>query len=307
MAQRKKQDLQDPDPEQVVDSDEDATEQGAGTLWQLRRARLQARIEELGVLLASCRSATQANEAWQCAKSSQATAAKACNKGKLQISWVALHQARRLYLAGLDSTELKNHRYALRREADEKLGNWRRLAVLDLLDAEIPDPADDKVVCSRILLAQRLLDEHFDNMYFKLQALGLRLQRLPWVLVAMILVILLLSWVWQTDKPGVLFFDFRHTVLVMVTGSLGALLSHTLSALHPGSRIPEFVADRTRWTVVPFVGALSAAGVILVIESGLLPVKIAPGTPLLGWALVGGFSDQLLKRALNKVEKGAEK
>lgn len=191
-------------------------------------------------------------------------------------------------------------RKALRREAAEKLSNWRRKAVLDILDCK------DDVQPESVALAQFLLDQHFTNVYLKLNTAAIRFTSLLWILIPTVVGLFGLSFILDSSRSASFLYDPEKLALVILAGAIGALVSSTLSQLGVGGRIPDFLHSIAGWSVRPFIGALSAVIVCIVVESDLLPLEAATDLSLYAWAVTAGFSDQLVSFVMRRVEESAE-
>lgn len=311
---------EDPKQNKTRDKPKRAKKARSGSLEGLRRERLRARIDELDQLLRFQRSmpmkdnkaaASAAGPEWYShAEAARAAAQQSLDDGDLQVGWSNAHQAARFLYYGMDERERRAHERSLRREAEEKLKNWRKSAVLDILGEDEPQPTEPSVLS----LARFLLDEHFDNQYFKLEAVAIRLRYLPILLGVLVATVLLLSAAFDW-WPGLnlhtqhdfFLVDFSETLVVLFTGTLGATLSNVLSTLGLGGRIPVFLDGTRGWLLRPLIGALSAVLVATVIQSELLPLKADTQVALYGWALAAGFSDRLLNQVMRRVEQAAEK
>lgn len=165
----------------------------------------------------------------------------------------------------------------------------------------------------RLILAQSLLDEHFDNVYFKLDIAAASLERWPWILGLALALLLgavgsyelpFLAPLWQ-GVEGPPLGGLAHLVVVALAGALGAALSRSLSALSHAGRIPEFLQGSTDWLLRLMVGAASAVGITMLTQAGLLPFE---KTSAVSYALafVAGFTDRLLTRAIDRTVEQAE-
>lgn len=235
------------------------------------------------------------------ARTSLATARDAAEHGKDQVAWAHCHQASRFVLQTLSSASREAHRKALRWEAEEKLTNWRRGAILDLLDAEGgADPED-------LALAQFLLDQHFGNVYFKLNAAAVHFSALRWIVIPAVLVLVGVSFLLDPAASQSILHHPETLAVVLLAGGTGALLSNILSQVGVGGRIPEFLGSASGWTVRPFIGALSAVIVVTILQSGLLPLEASTELSFYAWAVVAGSSDQLVNVVMRRVEESAKR
>jgi hypothetical protein len=210
-----------------------------------------------------------------------------------------------------DEAERRTRATVLRHEAGSKLKNWRKEAVLDVVGR---DATGEKVPGTRDLIqVQFLVDQHFENVYFKLDVLAARVAVMPWLLGALIVLVVAVAFTKDfilgggaTPDASIL-NDYVMTIAVAVLGAAGATLSRALSALGMEDRIPQVLSGATEWTVRPMIGALSAIAVVLVLESGLLPIN-EPAEPMIyAYAIAAGLTDRLLNRVLKAVEASTEK
>lgn len=270
----------------------------------LRRARLEAALAEVDRMVEYQESSAPPEgpgAALRMARNSLATARDAAEHGKDQVAWAHCHQASRFVLQTLPPASREAHRKALRWEAEEKLSNWRRGAILDLLDTE------GEVDPENLALAQFLLDQHFANVYFKLNAAAVQFSALRWIVIPAVLVLVAVSFFLDpAASPSILHHPETLAVIVLAGGT-GALLSNILSQVGVGGRIPEFLGSASGWTVRPFIGALSAVIVVTVLQSGLLPLEADTELSLYAWAVVAGSSDQLVNVVMRRVEEAAKR
>ncbi len=277
-------------------------------LPQLRRTRLESALATLGKLIAFKEATSELNDSQKkavgMAKDSHGTANRCFKKHRDEVAWAHCKQAYRFLIWAFDKNDIEAHRRALRREAETKLKSWRREAVLDVLGRDVAGSAE--IGPAELSLAQFLFDLHYDNAYFKLEAAAVRIRKLPFFLGALIVLLIMGSFLGSVGDGDLFLVNPRKILLVMLVGVVGAALSNTLSVLGVATRIPEFVGEFRSWLVRPLIGALSAVGVVLVVQSGILPLKEPTGAALYAWGLAGGFSDQLLNRVMQQVEKKAK-
>ncbi len=237
------------------------------------------------------------------ADASLTRAEQAARESDQQLAWMHLHRGRRFLYESYDDDERLERARALRAEAEEKLTNWRKQALAAIL------PLDSKTAPSTgaLVLAQFLLDEHFENVYFKLEMLGHRVRQLPWLLGALVL-LLLLGALWLSQDPArSVFFSPRQLLLILLLGATGAGVSIALSLKALTGRIPEVLRGWTETAVRPLMGALSAVVVVGIVQSELLPLEAPTMTQLYAYATITGFSDQVLVRLMAAAEKAVTK
>jgi hypothetical protein len=273
-------------------------------LARLRQDRVASRIAELTKLIEFHKSSVppapnqtgidHADKSVKAAGQAQST----------QEKWAHCTQAFRFLIWSMDNEEREVHCKALRREADAKLDGWRKDAVLDLVGREKPATAVDAAALS---LALYLLDEHFDNVYFRLDAVAIRIRSLRWVMLTLVAIVLAASWYLPRGASNSFLFDPQRASLVLLAGAIGAALSNALSVLGVGSKIPGLLGEHANWFVRLPLGALGAVAIVAIIQSGLLPVTQPTDLAMYAWAVTGGFSDQLLNKVIAQVESAIDK
>jgi hypothetical protein len=269
-----------------------------------RRRRLLGQIEGVRQdLERRVESAGRSAVPWKpYAEASLATASQAVEDGDDQGAWMHLHRAKRFLYESYDDDERLARARVLRAETDEKLTGWRKQAVTAVLPLDAKTPGTGALV-----LAQFLLDEHFENVYFKLEMLGQRIRQLPWLLGAIVILLLLGAWWLSADPGSSILLPPRELLLVLLLGAAGAGVSIALSMKQLSGRIPEVLRGWTETSVRPLVGALSAVILVVVAQSGLLPIEARGNSQLYAYAVLGGFSDQLLVRLLAAAGKAVTK
>lgn len=276
------------------------------SLEALRGERLAARIGELHELqefMAADGSRNGSSGIEQAARSIDSAGA-AHQRGECQAAWRHCHQAFRFLLASMSEDERESRRRALRREAEEKLKNWRREAVLDIIGQ---DKASEKISVAELNTAQFIMDEHFGNMYFKLEAAAIGLRAVPWIMGALTALLVVVAILVREVESGFVLFNLPDMLVVLAAGAVGATLSNTLSILGYSGRIPALLGQMGSWGMRLPLGALSAFAVVAVVQSDLLPLDGIDAPGIYGWAIAAGFSDQLLNQVMRRVEKAAEK
>lgn len=123
---------------------------------------------------------------------------EALGAGNVEDGWRYFHAAQRIETHGLealdaadsDSHALETRARAVRREALDELGGWRRQAVEDLLgkdDLQTPVAGED------LREASRILHDQYENVHFKRRYLQLQFTQLFWLGIASSLLFLVLS------------------------------------------------------------------------------------------------------------------
>jgi len=230
---------------------------------------------------------------------------EALKGGDVDAGWRFLHAAERAEVLNYTPDELEVFVVAVRNEASRKLTGWRGAAAAELLGptgASTPSAAN-------VQEAMRLLHEHSDNVYHKIQLLRGQLRVLGLIL-ALSLVAFELVMAFMGATIGVL--DWREGLKVMIAGALGGALSGVRSLGERSDRkIPEWLYDWPITALRPLLGAAAATGLALIIQSGV--VKFADGNvvALLAAAFLAGFSERwflsLIRTAGGEAEPKAEK
>lgn len=279
---------------------------------ELRWERLTAQIEELRELtnFMDPGNAGGVARVIDRARESIDKARKARDQGNCQVAWRHCHQAYRFLLEEMSDEQRESRRRALRREAEEKLANWRRDAVLDIIGRDVNS---EKIKAAQLTTAQFIMDEHSSNMYFKLEAAAIGLRFVPWIMSTLtaILIALAVYFHFYPQEPTLestfILFDLSSVLIVVAAGAVGATLSNTLTMLGHAGRIPELLGRLRIWAVRLPLGALSAFAVVAVVQSKLLPLEGVKAPAIYAWAVAAGFSDQLLNQVMRRVEKAAER
>ena len=231
-------------------------------------------------------------------------AREAARGSKSQMAWKHLNRARRLIYESYEPEEIAARTKVLRLEATEKLKNWRKDAVMETLPADNDGPPP---TLGALVLAQFLLDEHFENLYFKLELLGARTRTMSIIFLLLVAALLVSAFLLgRTDaETESIFFSIRDLSFIMLLGATGAGISILLSLNRSAGRIPEALRGWLATLMRPMLGALSAVAVIALIQAGLLPIEMQTDEAIWVYALLAGFSDQFAVRALDAAEKAA--
>lgn len=203
---------------------------------------------------------------------------------------------------------------------DEKKGvtKWRRESIKKLLRDKEGKlvPVSSRQV-DKMIEAKRLLDEHYDNVYQRLAILRTRLTLLFFLGLAFLglwFVVLPPVPLAVTANDGADAFvalsntPARFWAMVVLAGLLGALISAFTSAIGTDpkqSSIPAELSTLTLTAARLMVAALSALAITLFLSSGILNFEQQSYAFLIAVAIVSGFSDRLLLRAIEKVTKTA--
>lgn len=239
--------------------------------------------------------------------------AKEVESADVDSAWTALNTAKRIELGRIvDETERQLKATALLAEANEKLTGWRKHASQVALGDGAQDDAVTPAV-EALVLVQAHLDEHNDNRYRQLAIHARSLRYIGSLVVALLVAFGLVIAIGDltlptqlTNEDGTsvrsLLADFDSYLLVIVLGAMGALLSVFMSRISgPDANPLKDLGNRVSSYVRPLLGGLSAVVVVLVLESGVQNVVTLGKDGLLVGALLAGFSERLIDRALSGI------
>jgi hypothetical protein len=201
-------------------------------------------------------------------------------------AWSLLLEAQRSEIEALSDEQRQAKAIALRAEAGDKLRDWRKEAVLKLLDGTPGASVDE------LKEATQLRNEHFNNQYHKLDLAREQLMFLgPILLVALVslLAVVGLGLIQIRD------LDWLDLLTLMILGALGGALSAVRSlAGRPDRRIPDQLADRPVTALRPLLGAAAATGIALMVQAGVVSFGSSDNQDLalLAVAFLAGFSER---------------
>lgn len=239
-------------------------------------------------------------------------AEQALENGDAEQGWSYFKGASRYLLYGMEECRpelLRSRAHGLRREAEEKLHGWRLETVLDLLTEPDRQTLKSSLPVDNVVRAAQILDEHHDNTYQKLIILRKQLRNLT---IAMGIVAL--AWIVIASSAHDTAIDTRllaiapgtatFWIAVPLLGMMGAILSAFLSitAKPREARIPVNLADN--WVIFARLGlaALTAIMASLLLYSGIINFGIESRNLIWGVALMAGFSERLVVRALGNAQ-----
>jgi hypothetical protein len=225
----------------------------------------------------------------QCLELLLKKAEDAYRRNDLNSAWSLLLEAQRSEIGALSPEQRKARAVALRAEAEVKLPDWRKRAVLKLLDDK-----DDKaeVTADQLNEATQLRNEHSHNQYHKLD-----LAREQLVFLMPILVVALVGLLAVVGRGLIQIrdLDWLDLLTLMILGALGGALSAVRSlAGRPDRRIPDQLADRPVTALRPLLGAAAATGVALMVQAGVVSFGSSDNQDLalLAVAFLAGFSER---------------
>jgi 8-oxo-dGTP diphosphatase len=237
-----------------------------------------------------------------------ARASQAAQAGHIDCGWRLLHAARRLELLGLESDERNAAAVGIRQEAD-KLGEWRKQAVIALL--AVKDGQDQQP--AQVFRAAVLRDEHYDNEAYK-DALhrggDLRVALVLMAVLAGLLRLAHAGWLqaeaWAKRVDGGVDL-YKALVVVGLFGLLGATLSAIVRArqVRASTRIPEIATSVRVTTLRLLMGGGSAILLYFVSQSGLaneiFTFDTTSPSAVLPIAFVAGFTERLVLRVVETI------
>ncbi len=233
-------------------------------------------------------------------------ARRALEEGKDDKGWRSLHAARRIEILDMDSDELWVEAHAIRTEANEKLKNWRKEAVNNILDFK--SDQSQTLTHAQVYRARMILGEHFDNVYHKLALFASKMTFLSILLFIAIAALIVVVWLdLPSADPASALGDWKKLIVIVMLGVLGATLSVTLTVVRETGRIPQVIHHEVEALVRPLVGAASAAIVVIVLESGIIGITVLSGAYAYPFAIAAGFTERLVTRVMKGIESAAEK
>jgi len=274
----------------------------------MRRERLKASIEVLRTKL-QCREKLVPkkhvdNTQWiDTARRYLHKATCALYRGKTNEAWRYLHAAEQMEVFGLQEAELSTRAKILHVESEEKLRSWRKQAASFLLHPENWEKKTE-VTKIRLYLATLIRDENADNQYFRIELLQGQMAILV-IILGIILIGLFLAAIlnvipFHSDQ---MFFNWKMLLSVMIFGWLGGTVSAIFSLARTSikRRIPEHIANIPVTLVRTGVGAASAAAIYIFLASNIIDVHGLNTPKILFFSFAAGFSEYLLKKAVESV------
>lgn len=235
---------------------------------------------------------------------------KALEEKNGDLAWKCFLAAQRIELFGLGEWKpeaLQARARSILTEANQKLDDWRKKTVVDLL-AQKPAPEPDAVVpkanitVTEAFEASLILHEHYSNVQHRV-----RFHR--GLIGALALIALIAVAVWAGVVLPLLGIDSNGAKLipsVILFGILGASFSGILS-LSTGvsrARIPEQLATIAITLARQVAGILSALAAYFLLSSGLLNLKVEVSPQLiLAVCFAAGFSERLVVRAVETLSQ----
>jgi 8-oxo-dGTP pyrophosphatase MutT (NUDIX family) len=236
-------------------------------------------------------------------------------KDDIDAAWRCFHAAARMEIFGYDEAELASVAMMLRREA-EKLKDWRRKAVYDLIGHAEPPKGQGGVTpdAKRLYLAALIRDDHYDNQYFKISLRRSNLRVLTPILLFGIIAIPFLAWLSILPVPV---SNWKELIAVELFGVMGASFSVaiTLTQSSLEDKIPDQVIGSFLTWMRPAIGAVAAVAAYILMHAKILQAVISTDLTgstagVLAVAFIAGFSERLVIKAIagttaSKDKKGA--
>lgn len=227
-------------------------------------------------------------------------------ENNIDIAWKCFHAAQRMEVYVLNDSELKAKADSIRIES-EKLSNWRRKTVENLL---IKDecPIKGKDLNNEIVYQAALIrDEHYNNNAYKDSLFKTYMNSLLMLLI--VCIVLIYRYLLCADLDD----DFKNELFkgVLLFGWLGGVFSAILKipSKKDASRIPEQVYTIRLSLFRVFFGAASALFIYIFIQttfcSQIFNIKDITEKPYLIFVIsfIAGFSERLVLRAVSIVNK----
>lgn len=212
-------------------------------------------------------------------------------------AWSLLLEAQRSEIGVLSESQRRARALALLVEAGEKLSGWRQKAVLRLL-------ADD-VGVDQLKEATQLRNEHFHNLYHKLDLGREHLMIVSGILVAALTLLLAVVGVGLQQVGKLRWLDL---LALMILGAVGGALSAVRSfSGRPERRIPDQLAGWPVTALRPLIGAAAALGVALMLQAGAVSFGgvTNPEIALFAIAFLAGFSERWFLGMIGTIPGGA--
>jgi hypothetical protein len=206
-------------------------------------------------------------------------------EGDLEGGWAFLHAAEREEIVNFSDEEFRALVDWLRNEASQKLRGWRRSTASELLGrpGTLPPRANAQD-------AMRLIHEHSDNQYHKLDLLAEQLGVMTPILLLMLAAFAVIVAIGGVSIGQL---GWRDWVALMITGSIGGALSAVRSL---GGKQDDKIPDRLfAWPITllrPALGAAAATGLVLIIQSGVVEFGDGERLALFAAAFLAGFSER---------------
>jgi hypothetical protein len=225
--------------------------------------------------------------------------------------WTSYKGAARYHLYGMGERNpelLTSRAQTILQEANEKLKGWRKESIQNLLAGE-DGKLQEKLSADNVVRAAQILDDHFDNMYQKLE---IQQQRLFYLVLATVVIFSL----WLIIAPyiftlpvGIVLDPRLFWAAVACLGSMGAVLSAFSSASKgfSSSKIPDALADGLVTISRIAIASISATLAVFLLVSGV--INLGEEVTKLVWvlAIAAGFSERLVVSSLENLSNPKKK
>lgn len=284
---------------------------GQAKRWKRLKSSITAYREEVFCLTSSARS--KQTEYIHSINNLLKQAELALMEGDIDRGWKCFHAARRIELLSITDKSLLLAKAEQIRDESEKLSNWRKESVKNLLPKKLK--ADD--ITAHILYEAALIrDEHYSNQAYKGS-----LKRMHHLVMAAC-VISILGWLcYALSNPPLIYFGQEHLNSLNIMypglitfGLLGAIFSATLKSVKTdiSSRIPEMTLA-IRVTLLRIVLGASAAVIIYLFMTSnfrsmlgkLIPKDLSEIGAMTFYvvAMVSGMTERLVLKVVEKISK----
>lgn len=223
---------------------------------------------------------------------------------RLDAGWEALHSSQRLSLYDLTDEEIDGRRVALLAEAELRLAGWRQQSVKQLLQQPETWPP------RRLAEAQRLVDEHSADLYLKLRLAGRRVTTAAVMLATAVIALGVAAAAnafdaVPVDGPFVL-HDGLLFIGVVLLGVFGSMLSLALDLSRSAplkSRMYELASAHIAVPVARV--AIGAGSAVVTVAAAQTALVGGPQPWMFLTAIPAGFSERLVRRSVEALERGA--
>lgn len=230
----------------------------------------------------------------------------ALEEGNPELGWRWFKASARLRVYAMTDEELLARARSILNEAsDDKKGvtAWRKAVIKQLLADKEGKLDENLKEADKVAHAAKILDEHHDNVYQKLTILRARL-----AVLALLTAVALVVWVLVLPQPAgpaaatdIPVGPRMFWCTIILSGVIGAIISGFTSSItkRGGEKRIPIELDFSAITFARLaLGALSALAVTAFLSAGLVKLGEPSYELTLAAAIVSGFSERLLLRAL---------
>ncbi|MDQ6967020.1 MAG: NUDIX hydrolase [Mariprofundaceae bacterium] len=213
--------------------------------------------------------------------------------------WAALSTAKRAAIKGYGAADLANAATTLRQQAQKTQG-WRNKAIMALLT---PDQGQTSVTHEAVYSASEILDEFYNNNYFKIALRRRSLKWMAYILMGLLITVLCASIGYQFVNTPINIAMLVWPVALF--GALGAAFSVavTLTSAPLDKDIPDQMLGTFITWMRPIIGAAAALISLVFVKAGLLDGMFR--TPItnqaiLAIAFISGISERFIVNIVSK-------